>query len=106
MRLGIFVVAPLDKLEDRFGYLVSGIFYTTSGYSLNSQSIHSLTPFSAKSTMRGFVVKELTHPSNITVSTEAPEPTPAPDQVIVDVYSAGLNFFDVRIIHLYLYGQN
>ena len=45
--------------------------------------------------MRAFVVKELTHPSNISLSTEIPEPTAGPGQVLVDVYSAGLNFFEV-----------
>jgi len=45
--------------------------------------------------MRAFVVKEDAHPSKITLSTNAPEPTPGPDQVLVDIYSAGLNFFDI-----------
>lgn len=35
------------------------------------------------------------HPSNISLSKDAPEPRLADDQVMVDVYSAGLNFFDV-----------
>jgi len=45
--------------------------------------------------MRAFVVKELNHPSKIELTKDAPEPKPAPDQVLVDVYSAGLNFYDV-----------
>jgi NADPH:quinone reductase len=45
--------------------------------------------------MRAFVVKELTHPSKISLSTGIPEPTAGPGQVLVDVYSAGLNFFEV-----------
>ena len=45
--------------------------------------------------MRAFVVKHLTHPSNISLSTDIPEPTAGPGQVLVDVYSAGLNFFEV-----------
>lgn len=45
--------------------------------------------------MRGFVVKELAHPSKISLSYDVPEPTPGPEEVIVDVYSAALNFFDV-----------
>lgn len=45
--------------------------------------------------MRGFVVKEYAHPSKISVVDNAPEPTVGADQVLVDVYSAGLNFFDV-----------
>ncbi|KII92456.1 hypothetical protein PLICRDRAFT_50833 [Plicaturopsis crispa FD-325 SS-3] len=45
--------------------------------------------------MRAFVVSELVHPSKIKLSTDAPEPTPDADEVLVDVYSAGLNFFDI-----------
>ncbi|KAG6880314.1 hypothetical protein C0992_011063 [Termitomyces sp. T32_za158] len=44
--------------------------------------------------MRGFVVSDLKHHSQIPLSTNAPEPKPGPGQVLVDVYSAGLNFFD------------
>lgn len=46
--------------------------------------------------MRAFVINQLTHPSKVTLTTNAPEPTPGTDEVLVDVYSAGLNFFDVR----------
>ncbi|KAH9485385.1 Quinone oxidoreductase-like protein 2-like protein [Psilocybe cubensis] len=45
--------------------------------------------------MRAFVVKELTHPSNISVTDNVTEPTAGPEHVLVDVYSAGLNFFDI-----------
>lgn len=45
--------------------------------------------------MRAFVVKELKHPSKISLSTGVPEPTAGPGQVLVDVYSAGLNFFEI-----------
>ncbi|KAF8658325.1 hypothetical protein AX16_002093 [Volvariella volvacea WC 439] len=45
--------------------------------------------------MRAFVVKELAHPSKITVSSDAPEPRVGQDQVLVEIYSAGLNFFDI-----------
>lgn len=45
--------------------------------------------------MRAFVVKELSHPSKIPVTHGVPEPTLGPRQISVDVYSAGLNFFDV-----------
>ena len=45
--------------------------------------------------MRAFVVKELSHPSKISVALGIPEPTLGPRQILVDVYSAGLNFFDV-----------
>ncbi|KAG6917314.1 hypothetical protein DXG01_002972 [Tephrocybe rancida] len=44
--------------------------------------------------MRGFVVSELKHHSQIPLSTNIPEPKPGPGQVLVDVYSAGLNFFE------------
>jgi len=45
--------------------------------------------------MRAFVVQKLGHPSEITLSHGVPEPTPGRGQVLVDVYSVGLNFFDV-----------
>jgi NADPH:quinone reductase-like Zn-dependent oxidoreductase len=45
--------------------------------------------------MRAFVVRELAHPSGITLSSNVPEPTAGKNQVLIDVYSAGLNFFDV-----------
>ena len=66
---------------------------------LLSYTIYIFRSFKATHTgttgMRAFVVKELTHPSNITLSTDVPEPTAGPGQVLVDVYSAGLNFFEV-----------
>ena len=46
-------------------------------------------------TMRAFVIDQLSHPSKIELTKDAPEPKMAPDQVLVDVYSAGLNFYDV-----------
>jgi len=49
--------------------------------------------------MKAFVVKELNHPSKISLSTDIPEPTAGPRQVLVDVYSAGLNFFDVGFFY-------
>lgn len=50
------------------------------------------------SIMKAFVVKEYAHPSKIPLSNDFPEPKPGPGQVLVDVYSAGLNFFDVGIV--------
>ncbi|TCD71204.1 hypothetical protein EIP91_011682 [Steccherinum ochraceum] len=41
------------------------------------------------------VVKEYAHPSKVPVVNDAPEPKAGKDQVLVDVYSAGLNFFDI-----------
>ncbi|KAJ3553248.1 hypothetical protein NM688_g3715 [Phlebia brevispora] len=45
--------------------------------------------------MRAFVIKKYAHPSKIELERAAPEPQPRPDQVLIDVYSAGLNFFDI-----------
>ncbi|KAH8827984.1 hypothetical protein DL96DRAFT_1463530 [Flagelloscypha sp. PMI_526] len=45
--------------------------------------------------MRGFLVKELAHPSKISLSNDVPEPKASDDKVLVDVYSSGLNFFDI-----------
>ncbi|KAL0575748.1 hypothetical protein V5O48_006235 [Marasmius crinis-equi] len=45
--------------------------------------------------MRAVVVKELAHHNKIPITRDAPDPTPAAGQVIVDVYSTGLNFFDI-----------
>ncbi|KAI5123944.1 hypothetical protein M0805_006358 [Coniferiporia weirii] len=45
--------------------------------------------------MRAFVIREYAHPSKVTLSTDAPEPKPSDSEVLVDVYSAGLNFFDI-----------
>lgn len=45
--------------------------------------------------MRAFVVKQLDHPSKIQLTEDAPEPKPVPDKILVDVYSAGLNFYDI-----------
>jgi len=45
--------------------------------------------------MRAFVVREYAHPSKMHLTTNAPDPKPKPNDVIVDVYSAGLNFFDI-----------
>lgn len=49
--------------------------------------------------MRAFVIKQLAHPSQIPLSLDAPEPkSVAAGQVLIDVYSAGLNFFDVSAL--------
>ncbi|KAK2463267.1 hypothetical protein APHAL10511_004922 [Amanita phalloides] len=45
--------------------------------------------------MRAFVVKKLSHPSNIPLAHGALEPRLGPSQILCDVYSAGLNFFDI-----------
>lgn len=47
--------------------------------------------------MRAFTISKYAHPSEISLTTDAPEPKPGKDEVLVDVYSAGLNFFDVCI---------
>ena len=46
--------------------------------------------------MRAFVVSEYAHPSKIPLTQDAPAPKLGSGQVLVDVYSAGLNYFDVR----------
>ncbi|KAG8767924.1 hypothetical protein FRC15_005380 [Serendipita sp. 397] len=45
--------------------------------------------------MRAFTIKEYAHPSKIQLSTNETEPVAAEGQVLVDVYSAGLNYFDI-----------
>ena len=49
--------------------------------------------------MRAFVVSEYAHPSKIQLTHNAPEPVwkPGSDDILIDIHSAGLNFFDVRI---------
>lgn len=46
--------------------------------------------------MRAFVVAEHAHPTKISLSYDVSEPKAKPDEVLVDVYSASLNYFDVR----------
>lgn len=48
--------------------------------------------------MRAFVINEYAHPSKIPVVPDAPEPKAGPGQVLVDIYSAGLNYFDVCML--------
>ncbi|KAJ7158221.1 alcohol dehydrogenase [Mycena crocata] len=45
--------------------------------------------------MKAFVVHELVHPSKIALTTDWPVPKLGKNQIMVDVYSAGLNFFDI-----------
>ncbi|KAI0267827.1 NAD-P-binding protein [Gloeopeniophorella convolvens] len=46
--------------------------------------------------MKAFVISEYAHPSKIQLTHDAPEPAPRePDELLVEVYSAGLNFFDI-----------
>lgn len=45
--------------------------------------------------MRAFAVHKLAHPSKLTLTTDWPEPKLGKDQVMVDVYAAGLNYFDI-----------
>ncbi|CCM02587.1 uncharacterized protein FIBRA_04690 [Fibroporia radiculosa] len=45
--------------------------------------------------MRAFIISEYAHPSKISLSAHAPEPVPAKNEVVVEVFSAGLNFFDI-----------
>jgi hypothetical protein len=50
--------------------------------------------------MKAFVISEYAHPSEIQLTCDAPEPIPTPgaDELLIDVHSAGLNFFDVRFL--------
>lgn len=45
--------------------------------------------------MRAYVVNRNAHPSELALVSCAPVPTPEADEIIVDVYSAALNFFDI-----------
>lgn len=45
--------------------------------------------------MRALVVHELAIPSNILLEKDFVEPRVGPGEVVVDVFSAGLNFLDV-----------
>ena len=49
--------------------------------------------------MKAFVIKEYAHPSKLQLTWDAPEPvlTPGSDELLINVHSAGLNFFDVRL---------
>ncbi len=53
--------------------------------------------------MRAYIVNELNHPSQIPLANDVPEPKASENEVLIDVYSAGLNFFDVRIyFHIFV----
>ncbi|KAF8481429.1 chaperonin 10-like protein [Gautieria morchelliformis] len=45
--------------------------------------------------MKAWQVTKHAHPSKLQITLDAPEPTPGPKDVVVQVYSAGLNFFDI-----------
>ena len=47
--------------------------------------------------MKAFVISEYAHPSKIQLTHNVPEPVlkPGSDKLLIDVHSAGLNFFDV-----------
>jgi NADPH2:quinone reductase len=46
--------------------------------------------------MRGYVINHYAHPKDLALSLDVPEPIPGSGEVLVDVYSAALNFFDVN----------
>ena len=50
--------------------------------------------------MKALLIKEYAHPSKIQLTWDAPEPvlTPGSDELLINVHSAGLNFFDVRLV--------
>lgn len=47
--------------------------------------------------MKALVITEYAHPSKLQLTRDAPEPVPkqGSDELLIDVHSAGLNFFDV-----------
>jgi len=47
--------------------------------------------------MKALVITEYAHPSKIQLTRDAPEPIPTPgsDELLINVHSAGLNFFDI-----------
>jgi NADPH2:quinone reductase len=45
--------------------------------------------------MKAYVVHNHVHPSKLPLTNNAPEPKPAEGEVLVEIYSAALNFFDV-----------
>ncbi|KAH9949003.1 alcohol dehydrogenase [Amylocystis lapponica] len=45
--------------------------------------------------MRAFVIKEYAHPSKIPLTHSVPVPIASQDELLIDVYSAGLNFYDI-----------
>ncbi|KIM91821.1 hypothetical protein PILCRDRAFT_809785 [Piloderma croceum F 1598] len=45
--------------------------------------------------MRGYVINHYAHPKDLTLSLHLPDPIPGPGEVLVDIYSAALNFFDI-----------
>lgn len=45
--------------------------------------------------MKAYVVHNHVHPSKLPLTDNAPEPKPAKGEVLVEIYSAALNFFDI-----------
>ncbi|CAE6403645.1 unnamed protein product [Rhizoctonia solani] len=45
--------------------------------------------------MKAIVIDHYAHPSEQPVTSQAPEPQPAADEVLVEVHAAALNFFDI-----------
>ncbi|QRV94160.1 Zinc-binding dehydrogenase [Ceratobasidium sp. AG-Ba] len=45
--------------------------------------------------MKAIVIDKYAHPSRQPIAHQAPEPVPAGDDVVVEVYAAALNFFDI-----------
>ena len=60
----------------------------------------STLPLPAIGAMKAFVVHELAHPSKIKLTEDWPTPTLGENQIMVDVYSAGINFFDVSEVNI------
>lgn len=75
--------------------IMTGSYHNRRAGSNVALDISPVTGGQLTTIMRAFVIKKLSHPSKISLSIDIPEPQPDQRQVIVDVYSAGLNFFDV-----------
>lgn len=44
--------------------------------------------------MKAWQVSSYAHPSKLEISHNVPIPTPGPSEVLIEIYSAALNFFE------------
>jgi NADPH:quinone reductase-like Zn-dependent oxidoreductase len=52
--------------------------------------------------MRAYIVNSYAHPSKLPLTENASEPKPGKGEVVVEIYSAALNFFDVSSIVIFV----
>ncbi|OCB90660.1 alcohol dehydrogenase [Sanghuangporus baumii] len=83
---------PFNDIKESHAMIFCLLSFTT----VISLIISNLSDTSFSS-MRALVVTKYAHPTQIPLDKDAPEPKPSSDRVIVEVYSAGLNFFDVYL---------